>query len=423
MNAAARAPHRLQELEMGFLRRLADAFDPPAARAERRSRDLSWEAVAGAAPADWLQAKARGARFVAPHLAENLAAYLAAINVTASAIATFPALVYRARPDGREEVTDHAVADLIREGPNPWQTWPDLIEMLVAETLAFGNGLAEVRADRGGRVVELRPHPWRSVAALILPSGRLVYDVPESPAPAHAARLKRLLDGEVIHLRDRSDNGLIGRPRLARCAAPARVALTMQAYTEELYDNSARPSGVLTLNAPLEPGEHDALLAQMNQRWAGPSNAGRIMLLTGGEFKYDTMATSPEDLEMLSARRFSVEEMARIFQVPPPLIQDYSHNTFTNSHAAALWFAQHTLGPWVRKLEAVLKRALFSHEERREFSIEFDMSSLLRGDPAQRWQSHAIAVAKGILTPDEIREVEGWNPRARAEAPPRPGIA
>ncbi len=415
---------------MSVLRRIAASLFPksldPAPRApatrEKRNLDPSWHAIAGG-HADWLSGQGAGQRYVTPHLAENLAAYLAAINVTASAIATFPALVYRRTPDGREEEADHPIADLIREGPNPWQTFPDFIEMQIAETLAYGNSLTEIIVDRRGRVTELRPHPWRSVTPMILPGGRLVYDAPESPAPAHAAKLKRLLDGDVIHLRDRSDDGLIGRPRLARCAAPVRVALTMQSYAEEIYENGARPSGVLTLDTSANQEELDRMKDQIRQGFSGAHNAGNVMVLTGGDMKYSSLSTSPEDMEMLSARRFSVEEIARIFQVPPPLIQDYSHNTFTNSHAAALWFAQHTLGPWVRKLEERLRRALFSEEERRTYSIEFDMSALLRGDPAQRWASHAIAVRNNILTPDEIREVEGWNARAPAEAPPRPGLA
>lgn len=409
---------------MGLLRLLADRLDPAPrapARREKRSLDPSWAALAGG-QTDWLRAQATGQTFVTPHLAENMAAYLAAINVTASAIATFPALIYRATPDGREEVNDHPIADLIREGPNRWQSWPDFIEMKIAETLAWGNALTEIIEQRG-RIVELRLHPWRSVTPMILPNGRLVYDAPESPAPAHAARLKRLLDSDVIHLRDRSDDGLVGRPRLSRCAAPARLALTMQAHAEETYQNGARPGGILDFGERnIDDTELHRIKAVATSRYAGPNNAGRLMVLTGG-LKFTPMTTSPEDMEMLGARRFSVEEMARIFQVPPPLIQDYSHNTFTNSHAAALWFAQHTLGPWVRKLEEALKRALFSAEERRTLSIEFDMSSLLRGDPAQRWASHEIAVRNNILTPDEIREVEGWNARSPAEAPPRPGLA
>lgn len=410
---------------MGLLRRLADAFDPsPARGVEKRNIDPSWAALAGGT-SDWVDAKAQGARYVTPWLAENLAAYLAAINAISSAIAAFPALIYRRTSEGREEIEDHPVATIIREGPNAAQSWCDLIEMLVAETLGHGNGLVEIVADRRiGRVAELQIHPWRTVTPKILANGRLVYDVPNSNTfGGVSTKTKRLLDSEVVHLRDRSDDGLIGRPRLARCAAPARVALSMQSYSEELYDNSARPSGVLSINENISEEMAARLRTMAEERYAGIKNAGGLMVLAGGQLSYSPLATSPEDMEMLSARRFGVEEIARIFQIPPPLIQDYSHNTFTNSHAAALWFAQHTLGPWVRKLEETLKRALFTQDERRTFSIEFDMSSLLRGDAAQRWAAHDIAVRNDILTIDEIRHIEGWNAKPKTPAPANPGLA
>ncbi|MCA8889644.1 MAG: phage portal protein [Parvularculaceae bacterium] len=407
---------------MGLLRRIADRFDPM--QQESRSVDPSWSALAGGS-ADWLDAKAAGSRHVTPWLGENLAAYLASINAIASAIAAFPALIYRRTDDGREEVEEHPIATLIREGPNARQSWCDLIEMLVAETLGYGNGLIEIETERRtGRVTGLRLHPWRTVTPLILSNERLVYDVPDGVAPGGGStRTKRLLDTDVIHLRDRSDDGVIGRPRLSRCSAPARVALTMQSYSEELYENSARPSGLISLESNVTPENIEQIRELLHRKHTGAANAGRLMILSGGAVKYSTLATSPEDMEMLAARRFSVEEMARIFQIPPPLIQDYSHNTFTNSHAASLWFAQHTLGPWVRKIEETLKRALFSERERRTLSIEFDMSSLLRGDAAQRWTAHDIAVRNNILSTDEIRQIEGWNARPKTEAPPSPGIA
>lgn len=105
----------------------------------------------------------------------------------------------------------------------------------------------------------------------------------------------------------------------------------------------------------------------------------------------------------------SVEEICRLFQVPPPLVQDLSHGTFTNSREAARWFCQFTLTPWVRKIEATLSRALFARGA--GFEIEFDMSGLLRADPESRWASHKIAVDAGILDPDEVREIEGFNSR------------
>jgi HK97 family phage portal protein len=143
------------------------------------------------------------------------------------------------------------------------------------------------------------------------------------------------------------------------------------------------------------------------------------MLLDGG-LKFEPYQISPEDAELLASRKFAVEEICRLFQVPPPLIQDYSHNTFTNSETAGRWFAQFTLAPWARKIEAEFRRALFAANSGLE--LEIDLSGFLRGDPQTRWAAHKIAVEAGILDADEIREIEGFNPRGAA-VPPVPTVA
>jgi HK97 family phage portal protein len=129
--------------------------------------------------------------------------------------------------------------------------------------------------------------------------------------------------------------------------------------------------------------------------------------------KFSALSVSPEDAEVLESRRFTVEEMARIFGVPPPVIQDYTHGTFTNTAQAATWFAQLTLTPWVRKIEAEFSRALFTDPA---MHLEIDLSALMRGDYAARWTAAQIAVANGILTPNEIREQEGFNPLPDGDA-------
>ena len=118
------------------------------------------------------------------------------------------------------------------------------------------------------------------------------------------------------------------------------------------------------------------------------------------------------DAELLNSGRFAVEEIARVYGVPPPMIGDLSHGTFTNSREAARWFGQFTLTPRVRRLEAELNKALFGYGSR--YEVEFDMSSLLRSDPETRWASHKIAIETGVLDTDEVREIEGYNPRGDA---------
>ena len=137
----------------------------------------------------------------------------------------------------------------------------------------------------------------------------------------------------------------------------------------------------------------------------------RKTLILDQGIKWRQISISPEDAELLASRRFTVEELARLFGCPPPIIGDLSHGTFTNSETAGRWFATHTLTPWIKKIEAEFTRSVFSEASRVTHEIELDLSGFLRGDPAQRWQAHEIAVKNQILTVNEVREVEGWNPR------------
>lgn len=135
------------------------------------------------------------------------------------------------------------------------------------------------------------------------------------------------------------------------------------------------------------------------------------MILDGG-MTWKAAQISPEDAELLETRKFGTEEICRLFQVPPPLVQDYSHNTFTNSETAGRWFAMFTLAPWARKIEAEFARTVFGASG--GYELELDLSGFLRGDPATRWNAHKIAIETGVLDADEVRQVEGWNPRGTA---------
>lgn len=369
---------------------------------ERRTGDPSWSALAtmtgpGAA--------------VNARTAENIATVSACVSAIATAIATLPVYVYRRQGADRTEVFDHPLAQMVRQGPNEWQTWPDLVEAWAAGALLHGNGLLAVERDGAGQPA-LRFIPWQWVTVSILPSGRLAYDVSEAVGPLGATgRRYRLLQDEVAHLRDRSDDGVVGRSRLSRGAATIETAQTANEFGRNFLANGASPAGAISSEKAMAPDQMAGLRKGFDGGHRGTANAGKVMILTDG-LKFTPFQISPEDAELLASRRFSVEEICRLFQVPPPLVQDLSHGTFTNSREAARWFCQFTLTPWVRKIEATLSRAMFPAGSGLE--IELDMSGLLRADPESRWASHKIAVDAGILDPDEVREIEGFNPRGKA---------
>jgi HK97 family phage portal protein len=381
---------------MGLLRRIADRFDPET----RAAGDPVYSTLPGL----------HGTRAVDPRLAENLSTVLACVGAISGAISSLPVWVYRRTPNGRELVEDHSIMRLVRNGPNRHQTWPDFLEWWIASTLLRGNGLSEVKRDSSGQVRELIPVPWEHASVVLLPSGRLAFDITEIHSIyGGTGRMRRLFGEEVTHLRDRSDDGLLGRSRLQRASAVISAGLAVQEHANAMFQNQATPSGAIEVDAKLTPEQHKQLGANLRE-YSGSANARKVMVLDQS-MKFKPISLSAEDAELLASRRFSTEELARLYQVPPPIIGDLSHGTFTNSETAGRWFAQHTLTPWIRKIETEMQRSLLSEAARQNHEIEIDLTGFLRGDPETRWKSHEIAVRNGILDVNEVREMEGYNPK------------
>ena len=378
---------------MGMIDRLA-ALAGFERRADTSPLDPSWQALAPMTGYySGLSARA----------AENLSTVLACTSSIATALAYVPARVYRWEGETRLEHASHPLSRLIRYGCNSAMTWCDTIEHLVADTLLTGNGLLEIERSGNGQVSGLIYHPWGMVTVQELPSGRLRYDIGDGKG-----NTRRLIEGEAIHLRDRTNDGKIGVSRLSRSADTVTGVDLANRHARSIYANGAYPSGVLESDARVDPENMSRLRQQFDERFSGASNAGRALILEGG-LKWKAAQISPEDAELLETRKFGVVEICRLFQVPPPIVQAYENNTFTNSETAGRWFATFCLAPWARKIEAEFARSLFPSGS--PFELELDLSGFLRGDPETRWNAHKIALDAGVLDPDEVRQAEGWNPR------------
>ncbi|MFS8052329.1 phage portal protein [Rhizobium sp. BR 317] len=357
--------------------------------------DPSWAALAP--NIGWLQG-------LSARASENLSTVLACVNSISTALAYVPVIVYRRDNDGnRVEVTTHPLSRIVRAGANGQMTWPDFLEHLVASTLLNGNGLAVIDWSGNGQLSGFRFAPWSFVTVSELSSGRLAYDVSDG-----RGNTRRYLEGEVIHLRDRTDDGKIGRSRLSRAAETVDAVHAANTHARAFLNNGASPSGVLETDNKLSPEAATQIAASWKNRHAGAANAGSTPILEEG-LKWKVSQINPEDAELLETRRFGVEEIARLFQIPPPIVGDYTHNTFTNSAQAGLWFATFCLSPWARKIEAEFLRSVLSGP----YEMELDLSGFLRGDPETRWNTYKIAIETGVLDANEIRQIEGWNPRKK----------
>jgi HK97 family phage portal protein len=377
---------------------IARLFSRAESRATMTQKDLSLvETLGGEASLAGVQ--------VSPRASEQLSAVFACVQVISESLASLPIFVYRRRDDGGREVDDaHPVARVLRRQPNDWQTMPELVEMVQALVLLRGNAYLQIVRDDRGALSGLVPlHPDR-VNVMVLPSGRVRYDIATA-----AGTMRPLLDDEVLHLRDRSDSGIMGKSRLTRARDTIGTAIVTNQHAASTYANGASVGGVLKHPGKLSDDAHKRLRASLDDRFKGPRKAGTTMILEEA-MSWEQIGVSPEAAELVESRRFSTEEIARIFRVPPPIIGDLTRANYSNSREMGNWFLTHTLGPWIAKWEAALERALFSEADRQTHIIEFKTEAWLRADIEQRYRAYATGLQWGFLSPDEVRQLENRNP-------------
>lgn len=346
---------------------------------------------------------------IGPIAAQNLSCVLAAVNCIASGVASLPAFVYRQDGDQRTEQPNHPVSRLIRT-PNPYQVWGDWIEQTLGDVLLNGNSLSGIEWDNAGRPISLTPIPWRNVSVSMLPSGRLAYDAMIPTMPGAPSMRRRYLQDEVVHIKDRSDDGLIGVSRISRAHDVLANAASLQEWSLASWRNAGTPSGAIELDGVMRPEQYDRLQARLDASVRGVSNARGVLVLDNSAH-WKPLSVSPVDAEVLASRKFSVEEIARVFQVPPPLLQALEFNSYSNAATASRWFAMFSLSPWIRRIESVMGNALLSPG----YSLEIDMGALMRGDSEQRWIANVAAVDAGILSINDVRRVESWPPLSGAQ--------
>lgn len=344
---------------------------------------------------------------VSPFLAENLSVVFGAVQAIAETVAMLPLCVYRKLPDGsRVEAPEHPVARIFSGDANPRQTATEFLEMAVAHCLLRGNGFAEIIRDGRGAPVALEPfHPDAVSLAYVAGTGRYVYQV-----SLQAGGTRRLLPEEVLHIKDRSDDGVIGKSRLHRARETFGSALAVERYAARTFRNGASMSGVLSHPDALGDEAATRLRKDFESNYSGSGNAGRVAVLEEG-LKWSQVSVSPDDAQMLESRRFSTESLARIFRVPPPILGDYSGGNYASIVEIHRIFYSHCIQPWLNRLERALERALLSEDGRRHYEVEFDTDLLLRGDMLTRFQAYRISREIGVYSANELRKFEKQNPR------------
>lgn len=360
----------------------------------RAENDPSWAALIPSGTSAGLP--------VSPGNAETISTVFSCVQSIAETVGGLPLLLYRSEANGdRTRAADHPLYRVLHDGPNERQTALEFREQLTAHVLLWGNGYAEIQSDAAGNVTALEPIHPRNVTVLQLPSGRIRYDV----ADPQTGQVRPLLSDEVLHLKDRTDNGIVGKSRIQVAREMLGGVLAAQEHGNKGWANGARLSGVLQTPHVMTNEQVGRLKDSWNAQYAGSGNTGKTAILENG-LTYQQLSMSNEDAQWLQSRQFSVEEVCRIFRVPPVLVADLRHANFSNSVEMNRWFVTHTLRRWLTMWEEGAERALLGPIARTRYFIEHNVEGLLRGDSKGRADFYKEGIDSGWLLRSEARRLE-----------------
>ncbi len=327
-------------------------------------------------------------------------AVYACVRVLAEAIASLPLHTYRYTDGGKEKATDHNLYHILHSEPNPEMTSFVFRETLMGHLLLWGNAYAQIIRDGRGKVMALYPLMPDKITIERTEKGELYYLYQKD------GEFYPLRNDEVLHIPGLGFDGLIGYSPIAMAKNAIGMAIATEEYGAKFFANGANPGGVLE-----HPGvvkDPSKIRESWNAVYQGSGNAHRVAVLEEG-MKYQTIGIPPEQAQFLETRKFQINEIARIFRVPPHMVGDLEKSSFSNIEQQSLEFIMYTLDPWVSRWEQAIKRALLSPDEKKEYFVKFNVNGLLRGDYQSRMQGYAVGRQNGWLSADDIRELEDMN--------------
>jgi len=327
-------------------------------------------------------------------------AVYACVRVLAEAIASLPLHTYRYQDNGKEKAIDHSLYKLLHDEPNPEMTSFVFRETLMGHLLIWGNAYAQIIRDGRGKVIALYPLMPDKMTVERKDSGELFYLYNKE------GTYYPLRSDEVLHIPGLGFDGLVGYSPIAMAKNAIGIAIATEEYGAAFFANGANPGGVLE-----HPGvvkDPSKIRESWNNLYQGSNNAHRIAVLEEG-MKFQSIGIPPEQAQFLETRKFQINEIARIFRVPPHMIGDLEKSSFSNIEQQSLEFVMYTLDPWVIRWEQAIQRSLFSKSEKNEYFVKFNVNGLLRGDYQSRMAGYAVGRQNGWLSADDIREMEDMN--------------
>jgi len=370
-----------------------------------RSRDKPQNRTPGSSYSFFMGGTTSG-KAVTERSAMQMTAVYSCVRILSEAVAGLPLHLYRYGDDNSKvKALEHPLYRLLHDEPNPEMSSFVFRETLMTHLLLWGNAYAQIIRNGKGEVIALYPLMPNKMTVDRDASGRLYYRYQHGSDEAKTMENSSVIlsPADVLHIPGLGFDGLVGYSPIAMAKNAIGMAIACEEYGAKFFANGAAPGGVLEHPGTIKDPQR--VRESWQSTFGGSGNANKIAVLEEG-MKYTPIGISPEQAQFLETRKFQINEIARIFRVPPHMVGDLEKSSFSNIEQQSLEFVKYTLDPWVIRWEQSLQRSLFSFEEKQKYFFKFNVEGLLRGDYQSRMNGYATARQNGWMSANDIRELE-----------------
>ena len=370
-----------------------------------RARDKPQDAVSAATTFSF--GMAGSGKSVNARTAIQVSTVYACVRVIAETVASLPFSVFEQDKTGSQKALDHPLYRILHDEPNPEMTSFVWREAMLTHLLLWGNSYSQILRAGRGSVIGLYPLLPDHMEVDRDDKGKLTYTYSTT-----SGEQVKLRPEDVLHIPGLGFDGIMGYSPIAVERNAVGLSIAAEEFGGKFFGNGATPSGILT--HPNTVKNPKALRESWMEAYGGSSNANRVAILEEG-MTFTRISMPNNEAQFLETRKFQVEEICRIYRVPPHMIADLEHATFSNIEHQSIDFAVHCIRPWLVRIEQSVNRALFSEKEKGRFYCQFNLDGLMRGSYKERMEGYSIARQNGWMTANDIRNLENQNPIPKEE--------
>ena len=331
-------------------------------------------------------------------------AVFACVRILAETIASLPLIMYERMPRGKRRADEYPLYELLKERPNGDMTSFECRETLQGHLGLWGNAYSLIDYNGAGHVKEILPLRPDRMLQIVNNQGRWSYQY-QMPT----GEMKWFDEGFIWHLHGLGSDGRIGYSPIQLMRQAIGLGLAAEKYGARFFGNDARPGGVLEHPGTLSPEAHTRMREDWEAKHSGVSKSHKVAILEEGT-KWAAVGIPPEDSQFIETRKFQLQEIARMYRIPPHMLADLDRATFSNIEHQSIEFVVHSIRPWLVRWEQSIKQSLMIERDRSRFFPEFLVDGLLRGDIVARYAAYAQGRQNGWLSANDIRELENMNP-------------